>query len=178
MRIIGGKHKGRKIRAPKHLPARPTKDVTKEALFNALQSRYFLNEISALDLFTGTGNIALEFASRGATRVTAVDKHRDSVRFVEKTARELDLPIKAVRSDVKEYLQYPPDQPFDVVFMDPPYALTAEELRALADAVFERGFVAPGGMLVIEHHKGVRLDDHPRHVRTKTYGHSALSFFE
>jgi len=178
MRIIGGKHKGRKIHAPKNLPARPTKDVTKEALFNALHNRYFFDEISALDLFAGTGNISFEFASRGTPRITAVDKHRPSLRFIEKTARQLDFPVTTVHADVAEFLSYPAAESYDVVFMDPPYDMSRDELFQLIDKVFAGNYVAPGGMLVVEHHRNLRTDEHPFHRRTKTYGQSALSFFE
>jgi len=178
MRIIGGKHKGRKIHAPKNLPARPTKDVTKEALFNALNNRYFFDEISALDLFAGTGNISFEFASRGTPVVVAVDKHRPSLRFIENTASQLNLPIQTVHANVKEYLSYPAPRSFDVVFMDPPYRITPEELTELIDLAFRNGYIAPGGILIVEHHKQLNTGGLPYHKRTKTYGQSALSFFE
>ena len=74
MRIISGYHKGRKIRAPKNLPVRPTTDRAKEGLFNILQHCFDLHQVQILDLFAGTGNISYEFASRGATQVTAIDK--------------------------------------------------------------------------------------------------------
>ena len=64
MRIISGQHKGRKISAPKQLPIRPTTDMAKEALFNIINNQYYLDEISVLDLFSGSGNISYEFASR------------------------------------------------------------------------------------------------------------------
>jgi len=178
MRIIGGKHKGRKIHAPKSLPARPTKDVTKEALFNALNNRFYFDEISALDLFAGTGNISFEFASRGTPVITAVDKHRPSLRFIDKTSRQLDFPIQTVAADVKEFLSYPASRAYDVIFMDPPYRMEQDELFRLIDLIFQNGYLAPGGVLVTEHHKQLRTDAHPRHKRTKTYGQSALSFFE
>ena len=65
MRIISGKHKGKILSAPKKLPVRPTTDMAKEALFNILENRYYLDTKKVLDLFSGTGNIAFEFASRG-----------------------------------------------------------------------------------------------------------------
>ena len=65
MRIISGTHKGRRLMAPKNLPVRPTTDFAKEALFNILRNRIYFDEISVLDLFSGTGNISFEFASRG-----------------------------------------------------------------------------------------------------------------
>ena len=91
MRIISGKNKGKRITAPKKLPVRPTTDMAKEALFNILNNRLNLNGIGILDLFSGTGNIAYEFASRGASQITAVDENFDCVKFIKKTSEELDM---------------------------------------------------------------------------------------
>lgn len=65
MRIISGKFKSKRFQAPKNLPVRPTTDMAKEALFNILNNLYYFNEVSVLDLFSGTGNISYEFISRG-----------------------------------------------------------------------------------------------------------------
>ena len=65
MRIISGKYKGKRLTAPKKLPVRPTTDMAKEALFNILTNRFYFDELKVLDLFSGTGNISFEFASRG-----------------------------------------------------------------------------------------------------------------
>jgi 16S rRNA G966 N2-methylase RsmD len=73
MRIISGKYKGKRITAPKRLPVRPTTDMAKEALFNILNNNYYFEKISVLDLFSGTGNISFEFASRGCDQIIAVD---------------------------------------------------------------------------------------------------------
>ena len=85
MRIISGKHKGRKIIAPKQLPVRPTTDRSKEALFNIIQHRFEFSQIQVLDLYAGTGNISYEFASRGAAQITAVDQNRFCIQFIQKT---------------------------------------------------------------------------------------------
>ena len=70
MRIVSGKWKGKRIVAPKNLPTRPTTDFAKEGLFNILNNRFFFDNLRVLDLFAGTGNIAYEFASRGAGEIT------------------------------------------------------------------------------------------------------------
>ena len=75
MRIISGKNKGLRLSAPKSLPVRPTTDMAKEALFNILNNLYYFDAISVLDLFSGTGNISYEFASRGTENIVAVDGH-------------------------------------------------------------------------------------------------------
>ena len=75
MRIISGTHKGRRLIAPNTLPVRPTTDRAKEALFNILENRYFFDGKNVLDLFSGTGNIAFEFASRGCEKILTVDNN-------------------------------------------------------------------------------------------------------
>ena len=83
MRIISGIHKGRRILAPKKLPVRPTTDRSKEALFNILQHQIDFSELTVLDLFSGTGSISYEFASRGVPLLTAVDKNRHCIQFIQ-----------------------------------------------------------------------------------------------
>ena len=83
MRIISGRHKGKRLTAPKNLPVRPTTDRCKEALFNILNNHYHFEDLSVLDLFSGTGNIAYEFASRGADKVVCVDQNKNCVRFIQ-----------------------------------------------------------------------------------------------
>ena len=83
MRIISGTHKGRKLIAPKILPVRPTTDMAKEALFNILNNHYYFDSISIIDLFSGTGNISFEFASRGTKSILAVDSFSNDEQQVE-----------------------------------------------------------------------------------------------
>ena len=77
MRIVSGKWRSKRITAPKNLPTRPTTDFAKESLFNVLNNRFDFEEIRVLDLFSGTGNISYEFASRGTVDLTAVDQNRN-----------------------------------------------------------------------------------------------------
>ena len=98
MRIISGIHKAKRITAPRKLPVRPTTDMAKEALFNILNNRYYFDEISVLDLFSGTGNIAYEFGSRGTRNITAVDSHYGCVKFITETSEDLQLSITAIKN--------------------------------------------------------------------------------
>ena len=75
MRIIGGTYKGKQLLAPKNLPVRPTTDFAKEGLFNILNNKIDFDDLTVLDLFCGIGNISFEFASRGAKKIYAIDKH-------------------------------------------------------------------------------------------------------
>ena len=137
MRIVSGKYKGKRIEAPKNLPVRPTTDMAKEALFNILNNRYYFDEISVLDLYAGIGSISFEFASRGCTDVTSVDRHQGCVKFLEKTSQALDAELRCLKSDALDYLKKTGNK-YDVIFADPPYDLDQSEFESLVDLVMER----------------------------------------
>ena len=100
MRIISGKHKGKRLSAPKSLPVRPTTDMAKESLFNIINNNYYFENVDVIDLFAGTGNISFEFASRGTKTIYSIDKHFGCVKYIYNTAKELDLDINTYKSDV------------------------------------------------------------------------------
>ncbi|NQY07088.1 MAG: RsmD family RNA methyltransferase [Flavobacteriaceae bacterium] len=175
MRIISGTYKGKRLIAPKKLPVRPTTDFAKEALFNILNNRYFFDAITILDLFSGTGNISYEFASRGAEQITAVDAHYACVGFIKKTAKELDFPLETIKSDVFQYLDKIPVTQ-DIVFADPPYDFSEEQFLKIVDLVFSKS-TNPETLLIIEHSKHTSLEAHPLLTESKRYGGSVFSFF-
>src|SRR5580704_6080011 len=106
MRIIGGALKGLRLNPPKNLPVRPTTDLAKEALFNILQNQIEFEGLRVLDLFSGTGNISLEFASRGAAEVVSVDRTMQCVHYLKDVARQHGLTtIKTYKEDVFKYLE-------------------------------------------------------------------------
>lgn len=177
MRIISGKHKGRRLQAPKKLPVRPTTDLAKESLFNILNNHYYFHEISVLDLFAGTGNISYEFASRGTETITAVDGDYGCVRFIKETSAQLDLNITAIKSDVYKFLDKTYIQS-DIIFADPPYAFTTEQFAKIAATVFERNLLLEDGFLIIEHAKETKLEHVENFSFSKGYGGSVFSFFE
>lgn len=177
MRIISGKHKGRRLTAPKKLPVRPTTDFAKEALFNILENHFYLQEISVLDLFSGTGNISYEFASRGCTSISSVDAHPACVQYIHKTAKTLDLPIRAIKSDVFRFLDKARTKT-DIVFADPPYDLSSEEFGRIPELVFGNKLLEEEGLLIIEHSKFTKLEDLPFFSFYKRYGGCMFSFFE
>ncbi|WP_081211541.1 RsmD family RNA methyltransferase [Salegentibacter sediminis] len=177
MRIISGKNKGKRLIAPKKLPVRPTTDMAKEALFNILNNRFNMNGLQILDLFSGTGNIAYEFASRGASAITAVDENFDCVKFIKKTSTELDMNIQVVKSDVYKYLEKAPIKA-DIIFADPPYDFEPEAFKKIASLIFEKGLLQEGGFLILEHSKHTDLSDLEHFKESRKYGSSVFSFFE
>ena len=177
MRIISGKHKGRRITAPKNLPARPTTDFAKEALFNIINNNYYFEDLSVLDLFAGIGSISLEFASRGVQDVVSIDNHYNSVQFIQKTSDELQLGIKAQKSDVFKFLVQN-KMTFDVIFADPPYDFTTDQLEKIIILVDKNKLLHENGLLIIEHSKHTSSEALPHFGYSKRYGGSTFSFFE
>lgn len=177
MRIISGKHKGRKLTAPKKLPVRPTTDRAKEGLFNILNNRFDFSETRVLDLFSGTGNMAYEFASRGAKNIVAVDVNRDCARFIEKTSIELEMNITTIKSDVFSFLENRKTTA-DIIFADPPYNFTEEEIKRIIHLCQEHKTISPDGNLIIEHTVQLDFSKMTGFFERRNYGSSAFSFFE
>ncbi|UKJ09041.1 RsmD family RNA methyltransferase [Solitalea lacus] len=176
MRIIGGKLKGIRLQAPKNLPVRPTTDISKESLFNILFNRFDFDEITALDLFAGTGNISFELASRGCPSVTSVDKFMGCVEYIKKTATQHQLTaIKTYKADVFKYLDLETTK-YDLIFADPPYDMPNPE--RIAAKVFEKGLLKENGLLVIEHASFINMQNFPNYASGRKYGQSTFSFFE
>ena len=177
MRIISGKYKSRRITAPKNLPARPTTDIAKEALFNILNNNYYFNSLSVLDLFAGIGSISFEFASRGAEEIISVDQHYNSLKFIQNIAQELDFNIQTIKSDVFKYLEKTKLK-HDIIFADPPYDFSKDQFVNIITPVFDNDLLNENGMLVIEHSKHTDLSDIKNFNYSKKYGGSMFSFFE
>jgi 16S rRNA (guanine(966)-N(2))-methyltransferase RsmD len=136
-----------------------------------------LDEVSVLDLFSGSGNISYEFASRGVNAITAVEIHAGCTQFITEVAEKLEMPIEVIKSDVYTYLQKTPKK-FDIIFADPPYALPLEEFQQITKLVFEKELILEGGVLVIEHEKHMDLSETPNFREARRYGSSVFSFFE
>lgn len=176
MRIILGSHKGKSIVAPKNLPVRPTTDFAKEGLFNILENNFEMDELHVLDLFSGTGNISYECASRGAITVTSVDQNFNCYNFIRRTAKDLNLSsIQTFKADVFKFLKTHQQQ-YDFIFADPPYDL--KNINEIAVLVFEQQLLKEHGWLIVEHDKRTNLASHPNFVQTRKYGNVNFSIFK
>ena len=172
MRIIGGSLKGLRLNPPKNLPVRPTTDLAKEALFNILQNQIEFDDIKVLDLFSGTGNISMEFASRGAKQVIAVDRSIHCINYLKDASRQHKLDnIKTYKADVFKYLQLETEQ-YDLIFADPPYDLN--QIPEIPKIIFEKNLVTTDGLLIVEHQSMQNLSQHPAFVEQRKYGHSSF----
>jgi len=175
MRIIAGRYKGQVIHAPKSIPARPTTDRSKESLFNILQNVIDLDDIEVLDLFSGTGNMAYEFASRGASLIHSVDQNATAVRFIGETFKKLGIENgKAMKANALAFHKRA-TQSYDLIFADPPYALPG--IPDFIESTLGSDMLKQGGLFIIEHAIQVKTTENMR-VDYRVYGQSAFSIYE
>ena len=175
MRIIAGNLRGRRLNPPTTLPVRPTTDMARESLFNILNNYVDYDECAVLDLFAGTGAVSLEFVSRGAKEVTAVDINAQCVDFIKSSALQFGVKnLHVVRSDVFDLLKRAYKK-FDIVFADPPYAL--DNLAQLPDLVFEKNLLTDDGIFVLEHPREYQFEEHPHFWQHRHYGKVNFTFF-
>jgi len=177
MRVIAGKYKGRRLRAPSWEGLRPTSDKLRETLFNILAPR--IAGARVLDGYAGTGAIGIEALSRGAAHVTFIEQNRRAAALIHENLKicgvEADYTIHS--GDVPTVLgRLDQDASFDLVFLDPPYELP-EFSTALEAAA---SHLAGDGVLVLE--RATRRDPDAavslRRVRDVRSGDSSLTFFE
>ncbi len=150
--------------------------MAKEGLFNILNNRYYLEDINVLDLFSGTGNISFEFASRGAKTITAVDSNKACIEFINRTAKALDFPIDSCKMDVFTFLERTKIQ-YDIIFADPPYDMDETHFLKLPNLVFKNILLKEDGILIVEHSPQTKLEEHQHFQQKRKYGSSIFSFF-
>ena len=176
MRIISGKYKGRHINPPKNFKARPTTDFAKENLFNILNNNFDFSELSVLDLFSGTGSISYEFASRGCKSVISIESNFKHHNFIQKTTEDIGLTqVKAIKSDAFRYVKSCREK-FDVVFADPPYDL--KEMESIPDFIFKHQILNKGGWIIVEHGDKTNFGRHTGFKELRKYGGVNFSVFE
>ncbi len=150
MRVITGSARGKKLEAPAGTGTRPTSDRAKEAVFSAVGDR--VRGARALDLYAGSGQLAVEALSRGAAYAAAVDISPECAAVIKKNAAgaRVGERIDVIRADVPEWLsrRRGGNGAFGLIFIDPPYA--AGLMRKTLLAVAESGIAAPGALIVCE----------------------------
>lgn len=149
MRIISGKYKAKRIIAPKNLPVRPTTDMAKEGIFNVINNEYYIENLIVLDLFSGTGNIAYEFASRGTSSITAVDSNHNCIKFIKSMSAEMEFDqINAIQSDVFKFIETSKST-FRLIYADPPYGMEGQE--EMVESILSGNLLSDDGWLILEH---------------------------
>lgn len=182
-RIVAGTAGGRTLQVPRGSGTRPTSDRVREALFSRLEHEGVLDGARVLDLYAGSGALGLEAASRGAAHVLLVDSAAPAVAACRRNVAALGLgsrvQVRGQRTAVA--VAAVPDQPYDLVLLDPPYDLPEEELAEVLARVVAGGWLAGDGLVVVERRsRGGEPRWPPGLVRTgeRRYGETTLWFAE
>ncbi|CAM5432758.1 16S rRNA (guanine(966)-N(2))-methyltransferase RsmD [Streptomyces pseudogriseolus] len=153
-RVIAGAAGGRRLAVPPGQGTRPTSDRAREGLLSTWQSLLGgpLDGERVLDLYAGSGAVGLEALSRGAGHVLLVESDARAVRTVRENVKALGLPGAEVRSGKAEQIvrTAPPEQPYDVVFLDPPYAVPDADLREILLTLRSGGWLADDALVTVE----------------------------
>ncbi len=176
MRIVSGILKGRRFSPPGNFKARPTTDFAKENLFNVLNNIIDFEAIEVLDLFSGTGSISYEFASRGCSKIIAVENNFKHYKYITKIVQDLDLSeyINVIKSCAFRYIKKT-KATFDIIFADPPYDL--KEAKELPEQLLKSGVLKPGGLFIFEHSDRNNYSHIPELSEVRKYGKVIFSIF-
>lgn len=155
---------------------RPTTDYAKESLFNILTHRIELEGIQVLDLYAGTGNLSYEFASRGASKVVAVERFGACIKYIQENLKSFRLEdiVTTRKQDSLQYVRQSQEQ-FDIIFADPPYA--DNKYTTLVNQILAGKLLQPDGVLIVEHDSRQNFANHSNFVELRQYGQSYFSFF-
>ncbi len=160
MRIISGKFRGRKLIKFKKESIKPTKDKTRESIFNIIIS-YFnfknknnlpLQGLNVLDIFAGTGALGIEAISRGAKNVTFIEKSRDNLRILYKNIDHLKIneKVKVIKRSIKNVKKI--NEKFDIIFLDPPYQMDLIFKKTLKK-ILDFKILKKKTLIILEHSK-------------------------
>ncbi len=174
MRIISGKHKGKKLKSFDGFDVRPTSDRAREALFSMLNFDIIGSDF--LDLCAGTGAMGLEALSRGANSVTFVDNSQESIKICDYNLKSIKENGNIVKNDALSFLKTT-NKKFDVIFFDPPYAYNG--IEEILKVVYERNLLKENGKFIYEH----KSDSPSKEIEgfslynTKKYGIAIFDFY-
>ncbi|MCB9033924.1 MAG: RsmD family RNA methyltransferase [Chitinophagales bacterium] len=175
MRIVSGKLKGKHFYPPKNIPARPTTDIAKEALFNIIWNNFDFEEIKFLDLFAGTGNIGMEMYSRGCTQITSVDLSPISIGFIQKMSKEVNIPNHIIiKGDAVAFAKNAM-QTYDLIFAGPPYKL--EVIDDIPNIILEKNILDKAGWFILETSANHDFSNHPNLLQVRNYGQTHFWIF-
>ncbi|MFI2611960.1 16S rRNA (guanine(966)-N(2))-methyltransferase RsmD [Kitasatospora sp. NPDC018619] len=179
-RVIAGAAGGRRLAVPPGRGTRPTSDKAREAMFSTLEAlRGTLHGARMLDLFGGSGAVGLEALSRGAEHVLLVEADAQAARVIRENVRAIGLPgaeVRAARAE-KVIAGPPPPSPYDLAFLDPPYAVTDEELREMLITLRAGGWFAPDALVTVERSTrggGFAWPEGFEELRSRRYGEGTL----
>jgi 16S rRNA (guanine966-N2)-methyltransferase len=187
-RIIAGSRGGRRLVMPPGDRTRPTTDRVREALFSAVAAwagradappDQALAGLAFLDLYAGSGAVGLEAASRGAGPVLLVEANKRTAAVTERNAADLGLAVRVRAAKVETVVAQPAAQPFDVVFLDPPYDVPGPTVDGVVRALHEQGWLVPDALVVVERSRrtpAVGWPDAVGEAWSRSYGETVLHY--
>ena len=181
MRIISGSAKGKKLFSPDDDRVRPTSDRAREGLFSSLESAFGdFSKLFFLDLFAGTGAVGVEALSRGAEVVHSVEAEVGDL-----ASRNFELVTNSVgkfsvyKNQAKRFLESDHALCYDIIFMDPPYEISNEDITELLMIINERKLIQPRGMITIERRSKNKPFDWPQGMsceKVRSYGQGSMFY--
>ena len=184
-RVVTGRFRGAILQAPEGDKTRPTTDKVKEALFSIIQA--YVPDSEFLDLFAGSGQIGIEALSRGAKRVTLVERSGQAAGIIGKNISKIKMEgsdeLRFYKKSVAQALEAlgQEGEKFDIIFMDPPYKDVPLRLDEATKLINTFGMLNNDGMLIVEHDKDCEIPEELnslKHVRSCSYGLTVLTFFK
>ncbi|MCA9343880.1 MAG: RsmD family RNA methyltransferase [Candidatus Nomurabacteria bacterium] len=171
MRIISGIYGGRTIQSPSGHKTHPMSEKMRGAIFNALGD---IKGLSFLDAYGGSGAVALEAISRGATNVTAIDSDKNAIQTIKANAHALKADVKVTQVNISSWLDNNPGHCFDIIVADPPYNnVNKTHLYKLAKALNSGGVI----IYSLPPKEDIRLSDSYQILSEREYGDSRLVFY-
>ena len=179
MRIISGKARGTNLYTLEGTETRPTLDRVKESLFNIINDKIYESEV--LDLFSGSGAIGLEFASRGAKKVILCDKSKNAIEIIKKNIEKthLEEKIDLYNYDFKELLKKMEGISFDIIYLDPPYK--TNYIKEAIEEVLRLNLKKEQGLIIAETDEPLRIEQDLKNLNVqiidqRKYGRAYLYF--
>lgn len=171
LRIIGGKYRHLQIYAPDTNSTRPTTDKVREALMSAIA--FYIPESNVLDLFAGSGALGLESISRGAKKVTFVDKNPLATKTIKDNIKSMKITEdnEVITSSYKSFLETHINEVYDIIYLDPPYKMK-EVYDEITDFVLENNMLSERGIIVKE--CDIPFDEDNRFSKYKNYKYGII----
>jgi 16S rRNA (guanine966-N2)-methyltransferase len=177
LKIIAGEYKGRLLKTPPGKQVRPSSGLLRGVIFNVLGD--LVRGEKVLDLYAGTGALGIEALSRGAAEVTMVEADRATAGLIRQNLEMLKVQdtARVVIQDALDFVSSSRGK-YDIVLADPPYQ--ANVSSQILNLAAKHGLLAPGGILVIQHHRAEKITPETEKLvlwKSKKHGKSSLEFY-